>query len=132
METIKTDTNLVTVPVIATSINGLYITDLRKEEFSIAEDGVRHEIAFFGKVSMPFHVILMLDDGTPGQTAQIQQAAYAFVEQLQPADRVKVISFDNQIRELNEFTKQQGHIKERDKQHQIGPGDQGLRRVRSP
>src|SRR5688572_8046628 len=113
VETIKTDTNLVTVPVIATSINGLYITDLRKEEFSIAEDGVRHEIAFFGKVSMPFHVVLMLDTSasTQDKLRQIQQAAYAFVEQLQPADRVKVISFDNQIRELNEFTNNRDTLK---------------------
>ena len=47
VETIKTDTNLVTVPVIVTSRNGLYITDLTKDEFKISEDGVPHEIAFF-------------------------------------------------------------------------------------
>src|SRR5690349_613843 len=61
IEVAKIDTNLVTVPVVATSINGLYIGDLRKEEFTLSEDGVAHDIAFFGKISMPFHVILMLD-----------------------------------------------------------------------
>ena len=66
VETIKTDTNLVTVPVIVTSRNGLYITDLTKDEFKISEDGVPHEIAFFGKVAAPFHVILLLD--TSGST----------------------------------------------------------------
>lgn len=106
VETIKTDTNLVTIPVIATSINGLYITDLRKEEFSIFEDGVPHEIAFFGKVAAPFHVVLMLDTSasTQDKLRQIQAAAFAFVQQLQPADRVKIISFDDQVRDLNEFT----------------------------
>jgi hypothetical protein len=34
----------------------------------------------------------------------IQQAAFAFVQQLQPADRVKVITFDDTVRDLNEFT----------------------------
>ena len=44
-------------------------------------------------------------EGTgPAVGRQIQQAAYAFVEQLQPADRVKVISFDDQVKDLNEFT----------------------------
>lgn len=106
LDTLKTDTDLVTVPVIASDRNGVYITDLRKEEFAIAEDGVPQEIAFFGKVAAPFHVVLMLDtsSSTQDKLRLIQQAAYAFVEQLQPADRVKVISFDDQVKDLNEFT----------------------------
>ena len=106
IETLKTETDLVTVPVIATAVGGLYITDLRKEEFAITEDGVPHEIAFFGKVAAPFHVVLMLDTSasTQDKLRQIQQAAYAFVQQLQPGDRVKVISFDDKVRDLNEFT----------------------------
>lgn len=106
VEVIKTDTNLVTVPVIATSINGLYITDLNKNDFILSEDGVQHEIAFFGKIAAPFHVVLMLDTSasTQDKLRQIQAAAFAFVQQLQPADRVKIISFDDQVRDLNEFT----------------------------
>src|SRR5215831_6897985 len=41
---------------------------------------------------------------TEGKLRQIQDAAVAFVDQLKPADRVKVISFDNELRDLNEFT----------------------------
>jgi VWA domain-containing protein len=106
VETIKTDTNLVTVPVIVTSINGLYITDLTKDEFKLSEDGVAHDIAFFGKLAAPFHVVLMLDTSasTKDTLRKIQNAAFAFVQQLQPADRVKVITFDDEIRDLNEFT----------------------------
>ena len=114
LETLKIDTDLVTVPVIATSINGLYITDLRKEDFKIAEDGVPHEIAFFGKVAAPFHVILMLDTSasTQEKLRQIQNAAYAFITQLQPADRVKIISFDDEVRDLNEFTSNRQTLKD--------------------
>ena len=106
IETLKIDTNLVTVPVIATDANGIYVADLRQEEFALMEDGVAQQIAFFGKVSMPFHVVLMLDtsSSTQDKLRLIQQAAYTFVQQLQPADRVKVISFDDQVRDLNEFT----------------------------
>jgi Mg-chelatase subunit ChlD len=106
IETLKIDTDLVTVPVIATNRDGLYITDLRQEEFTITEDNVAQEIAFFGKVAAPFHVVLMLDtsSSTQDKLRQIQQAAFTFVQQLQPADRVKVISFDDKIRDLNEFT----------------------------
>lgn len=106
IETIKIDTRLVTVPVVASDSNGVYIGDLRQEEFLLSEDGVTQQIAFFGKVSLPFHVVLMLDtsSSTQDKLRLIQQAAYAFVQQLQPADRVKVISFDDKVRDLNEFT----------------------------
>lgn len=106
IETLKTDTDLVTVPVTATDRGGIYITDLRQEEFNITEDGVQQQIAFFGKVAAPFHVVLMLDtsSSTQDKLKQIQNAANAFVQQLQPADRVKVISFDDSVKDLNEFT----------------------------
>lgn len=106
IETLKTDTDLVTVPLIASDKGGTYITDLTQEEFAIFEDGVQQQIAFFGRVAAPFHVVLMLDtsSSTQDKLKQIQQAAVAFVEQLQPVDRVKVISFDDSVKDLNEFT----------------------------
>src|SRR5712691_12372850 len=61
IETVKIDTNLVTVPVIASSRSGSYIADLKKEEFNVSEDGVAQQIAFFATVSAPFHVVLMID-----------------------------------------------------------------------
>jgi len=113
VDTIKTDTNLVTVPVIAADANGTYVPDLSKEEFTIAEDGVKQEIAFFAQISAPFNVVLMLDTSASTQEnlTQIQQAAYAFVQQLQAADRVKVISFDDKLNDLNEFTSDRNILK---------------------
>ena len=106
VEILKTDTDLVTVPLIASDKDGLYITDLRQEEFKISEDGVPQQIAFFGRVAAPFHVVLMLDTSlsTKDHLRQIQQAAFTFVQQLQPADRVKIISFADKVNDLNEFT----------------------------
>jgi hypothetical protein len=106
VETLKIDTNLVTVPVIASSRTGQYISDLRKEEFKLSEDGVPQEIAFLATVNAPFYVVLMLDtsDSTREKLPQIQRAAIAFLGQLGPRDRVKIISFDSKIRDWNEFT----------------------------
>lgn len=105
-DTLKIDTNLVTIPVIVTDRTGHYLPDVQRDELNIFEDGVQQNIAYFQKVSAPFHVVLMLDTSasTEEKLRQIQAAAMAFVEQLQPADRVKIISFDDQVRELNEFT----------------------------
>lgn len=113
LETVKVDTNLVTVPVIASSRTGKYIADLVKEEFKISEDGVPQEIAFLATVNAPFSVVLLLD--TSGSTKEklpmIQRAAIAFVEQLSPSDRVKVISFDDSVHDWNDFTSDKAVIR---------------------
>ena len=112
-ETIKIDTNLVVVPVIAATVEGNYIPDLRQEEFNLAEDGEKQEVAFFAAVSAPFHVVLLLDTSasTKGKLDSIRRAAIAFVEQLQSADRVKIISFDSEVRELSDFTSDRGALR---------------------
>ena len=121
-ETLKINTNLVTVPVIATTIEGNYIPDLRQDEFSISEDGEKQEVAFFATVSAPFHVVLLLDTSasTQEKLGSIQRAAITFVEQLQGADRVKVISFDNEVRELSDFTNDRAVL--RDAIRKTAPG----------
>lgn len=108
-EVVKVDTNLVTVPVIASDRDDRYVPDMQREEFSIMEDGVTQEITFFATITEPFHVILMLDTSasTQEKLKQIQSAAIAFVKELQPADRVKVVAFDDTVQDLNEFTSDQ-------------------------
>lgn len=112
-ETIRIDTSLVTVPVIASDRSDVYVPDLRKEEFSIFEDGVRQEIVFFAAVREPFNVVLMLDTSasTQEKLGQIRQAARAFIDQLQPADRVKLVAFDDSINDLGPFTSDRAELR---------------------
>ncbi len=123
-ETLKIDTNLVTVPVIATTREGNYIADLQQQEFSIWENGEKQEVAFFAAVSAPFHVVLLLDTSasTQDKLGSIQRAAVAFLDQLQRADRVKIISFDNQLRELSDFTNDRAVLKKAIYQTASGQG----------
>src|SRR6266851_5049682 len=113
VETLKIDTNLVTVPVIASSRTGQYISDLRKEEFKLSEDGVPQEIAFLATVNGPFYVVLMLDtsDSTANNLSEIQRAAIAFLGQLGPRDKVKIISFDDELHDWNDFTGDKGVLR---------------------
>ncbi len=106
VERLKIDTNLVTVPVIASSRTGTYIADLKKEEFKLSEDGVPQEIAFLASIDAPFHVVLLLDtsNSTEQKLPQIQRAAIEFLEQLAPKDQVKVVSFDGELHDWNDFT----------------------------
>jgi Mg-chelatase subunit ChlD len=105
-EVVKVETDLVAVPVIASDRNDRYVPDMRREEFDLYEDGAKQEIVFFATTSAPFHVVLMLDTSasTQEKLGQIQQSAISFVERLQPEDRIKVISFDDKIRSLSDFT----------------------------
>ncbi|MBI1760284.1 MAG: VWA domain-containing protein [Acidobacteria bacterium] len=105
-EAIKIETELVTVPVIVSDHNDIYVPDLAKEEFTIYEDGVKQEIAFFATDKEPFNVVLMLDTSasTQEKLGLIQKAAKDFTTQLQPQDRIKVMAFDEAIHDLSEFT----------------------------
>jgi len=124
LETLKIDTNLVTVPVIASSRTGRYIADLNKDEFKVSEDGVPQEIAFFATISAPFHVVLMLDTSasTKEKLGQIQQAAIAFVQQFNQDDRVKVVSFDDEVRDLNDFTSDKEAVRDVIRRTRSGEG----------
>jgi VWA domain-containing protein len=123
-EVLKVTTNLVTVPIIAATIEGIYVPDLKQEELGISEDGVKQDVAFFATVSAPFHVVLLLDTSasTQEKLGLIRKAAIAFVEQLQPGDRVKVISFDDQVRDLNEFTNSRAALRSAINKTESGKG----------
>src|SRR5512132_1741859 len=102
VETVKIDTNLVMVPVAATAADGRNVPALRQDEFTVSEDGVKQQIALFATTRLPINVALLLDTSasTKDKLALIRAAAVAFVEKLEAADRVKVISFDSKVHEL--------------------------------
>jgi VWFA-related protein len=99
-DVVRVNTTLVTVPVSVRDRAGRYAPDLARGDFHIFEDGVEQQIAYFAAVDQPFTVALVID--TSGSTnfrlEDIQDAAIAFVNQLKPADRVLVVSFDEDIR----------------------------------
>ena len=103
---IKVSTTLVTIPVSVMDRDGRYVPNLQKEEFRIWEDGVEQEVAFFQSVDKPFSVVLMIDTSpsTQFRLEDIQDAAISFVNQLRSDDRVMVVSFNDDIKILSEFT----------------------------
>ena len=103
---IRVNTTLVTIPVSVMDRDGRYIPNLQKEEFRIWEDGVEQDVAFFQSVDKPFSVVLMLDTSpsTQFRLEDIQDAAISFVNQLRSDDKVMVVSFNDEIKVLSEFT----------------------------
>jgi VWFA-related protein len=106
-EAVKVETNLVTLPVVVSDRGGRYVPDLKAEEFAVSEDGSEQKVSFFATVSEPFSVVLLIDTSastTSEKMQQVQEAAVTFINNLQEGDRVKVVSFDDTVRELCDFT----------------------------
>jgi len=105
-DVIRVNTALVTLPVSVMDRRGRFIADLKQEQFHLYEDGVEQQIAYFDSAEKPFTVALLLDvsDSTEASLLSIQDAAAAFIDQLRPADRVFIVSFDKRINVLCEPT----------------------------
>ncbi|MBS1797152.1 MAG: VWA domain-containing protein [Acidobacteria bacterium] len=105
-EVVRVETNLVTIPVSVFDRNGLYIPDLGKDNFKIFEDGKEQQIEYFATSENPFTVAILLDTSpsTEFKIEEIQDAAIAFVDQLQPQDSVMVVEFNRGVRLLTEPT----------------------------
>ena len=95
---------LVTVPAIVMDRNGRYVANLRKEDFTVFEDGVEQNLAYFMSVEKPFTVALMLDvsGSTKYQLDQIRDAANVFVSRLRLSDRMMAVTFDGKINLLTD------------------------------
>ncbi len=111
-DVVRVNTTLVTLPVSVMDRDGRYVPNLRKESFRVWEDGTEQEVAFFSSVDKPFSLVLMID--TSGSTRfrleDIQEAAITFVNQLRPDDQVMVVSFDDDVKVLSDFTNDRAKI----------------------
>ena len=123
-DVVRINTTLVTIPVSVVDREGHYAPNLRKEDFRLWEDGVEQQIAFFATVDKPFSVVLMIDTSgsTRFQLDEIQDAAIAFVNQLQPADRVMVLTFDDNIKVLTDFTSDRYRLRDAIRRTRPGEG----------
>ncbi len=121
---LRVETNLVTIPVSVFDRDGLYIPGLRQSEFKIFENGVEQEIAYFGTTDKPFTVALVIDvsPSTAYKIEEIQRAAMAFVNQLEPQDSVIVIEFDHGVKVSTEATKDRQKIFRAIKKADFGGG----------
>ncbi len=103
-EVIKVSTDLVTTHVSVLDRNGRFISGLKKQDFSVFENGVKQNITYFQSEEQPFTVILMIDisPSTKYKMDEIHFAAISFVNQLRPTDKVLVLAFDQRIHVLTD------------------------------
>lgn len=110
---IKVNTVLLNIPVIAGDKNGRNIAGLKKEDFTIIQDGEKQNIEFFADAEAPMNVAIIID--TSGSTTNvlgdIKDAAHDFVKILGSEDRGMIVSFDHKVRVLEKLTSDQSKLR---------------------
>ncbi|HYM00208.1 MAG TPA: VWA domain-containing protein [Blastocatellia bacterium] len=121
---IKLNSTLVQVPAIVTDHDGKFIDDLSKDNFKIYEDGKAQPIGTFATVQQPFNVVLVLDTSNTAEDRlkAIQDTAVSFIQQMTPEDRAMVVTFDDDVRELTEFTSDKSELEEAIRKTESGFG----------
>ncbi len=110
---IRTETVLVTVPVIASDANGRYIPDLTLKDFRLFENGIEQKIERLIDESAPFRTALMMDTSrsTGFVRSDIESAGLTFLESLRPEDELMALSLSNVIYVDSEFTGDRGRLR---------------------
>jgi Ca-activated chloride channel homolog len=103
---IKVDTLLFTIPLTVSDEKGRNIPGLKKENFSIYQDGDEQEIELFFNEEAPMNVAILLDTSysTKEVLDNIQKAARDFVKILRPQDKAVIVSFDHRTLFLSGLT----------------------------
>ncbi len=111
---IRTQVNLVNLFVTVRDKNKRIVTDLKKEDFKISEDGQDQQIAFFSKeVTLPITMALLLDTSGSEQfmLGAIQDMGGRFMDRvLRKGDEALVMSFDTDVDLLSDFTDDRGQL----------------------
>ncbi|MDQ4121401.1 MAG: VWA domain-containing protein [Acidobacteriota bacterium] len=113
-KTQKGERRLVSVPVIVSDRDGRYIPGLKKEDFTLYENGVEQKIAFFATYDEPINVALLIDtsESTRNTLREIKEAAEDFIGLLNPNDRCLIATFDAQLNILTPLTSNPQTMKE--------------------
>lgn len=94
-EVIHVDTALVTIPATVLDRDGRYVTNLKKEDFQIFEDGVKQEVSFFEPTDAPFTILFLIDVSSSMSPFKedLSVALNALSTRLRPNDQIMAASF---------------------------------------
>jgi Ca-activated chloride channel homolog len=106
--TLRVDVKLVNVFVTVTDEHGAPVTDLKKENFQLKEDGKQQAIAFFDRESsVPLSIVVAIDTSLstkkdlPLELASAHKFAHTIVR---PQDGLSLYKFSEEVNEVVPFT----------------------------
>lgn len=97
---IRSKVRQIFVPVTVTSQAGEPVTDLKRSEFHLLEDGIEQEIINLAKEEVPLNVVFLMDisHSTFLELGAIKNAIRAFFQGLSAEDRVSMVTFSDEAR----------------------------------
>lgn len=113
-EPIRVGVNLVVLDATVKTRTGQIISDLKKEDFEVREDGVRQKIDVFGVDQLPLNVALVLDlSGSMGPyLGPLREAAKTTLEALKADDQVALFTFSSEAQMRIPLTRDKSQISE--------------------
>jgi len=109
---IHVDVPLVTVPVMVTTKNGQFISNLKKENFKVLEDGVPQTISDFKIEQAPITAVMLIEFASTTYNLLVStlQASYIFASSLKKDDWVAAIDYDMKPEIVVDFTQDKNAI----------------------
>jgi len=106
---------LMRVNASVTDKNGRAIPGMSNADFSVYEDGAERKIVTVTPTVEPFNLVLLLDvSGSIEERIDfIRKAARDFLRTASPQDRISIISFNNDIKIVSDFTTDRQLLSER-------------------
>lgn len=97
-----------------TDLNNRAVPDLKKEDFQLLEAGDEREIVSVEATTAPFNLVLLLDvsGSVENYVDFIRKAARAFIATASPNDKIAIIIFNEDIKQLSAFTSDKGKLSE--------------------
>jgi VWFA-related protein len=99
-------TRTVRVPVSVLDNVGQPVLGLKGDDFQVSEDGKRQKVTLFSGERRPLRLALALDlsRSMDNKIRQVEEALRHFIDILEPADEIMVITFSDRVRILQDFT----------------------------
>ena len=94
------------VPVSVLDNLGQPVLGLKGDDFQVSEDGKRQKVTLFSGERRPLRLALALDlsRSMDNKIRQVEEALRHFIDILEPADEIMVITFSDRVRILQDFT----------------------------
>jgi Ca-activated chloride channel family protein len=104
--TIGVSVDLVVVHTTVVDKNGHFISGLKKENFSLYEDGIGQNVSLFSQEDVPISMGIVLDTSGSmrSKIEMVNKSALAFVKASNPDDEVFLIGFNDEAELLEDYT----------------------------
>jgi Ca-activated chloride channel homolog len=119
---IHVNVNLVMVDATVKTKSGAILSNLKKEDFDLREDGASQKIEVFSRDELPLSVALVLDlsDSIGPFLGPLRDAADTALSALKPEDQVALFTFSTEAQLRVPFTKDKSRIAEQINGFKVG------------